>query len=61
MRVLLLMGFTLVGCSGAVSAWAVDQRTGNVLERTCVLKLGSKVSAGLLRHSQEIFDENIGR
>jgi MFS family permease len=57
-RIGVLMAFALLGCGGSVCAWLIDSRTGAILETTCVLKLGSKVSDNLLRQSQQIFDEN---
>jgi len=54
-RILLLMAFALLGCCGAVGAWVVDYLSGSTLERTCVLKLGSKVSEKLVRESQNLY------
>lgn len=58
MRVEVLVAFALVGCCGSVVAWLIDARTGHVLERTCVLKLGAKVSDNLLRQSQQLFEDD---
>ena len=60
MRVEVLVAFALVGCCGSVVAWLLDTRTGHVLERTCVLKLGAKVSDNLLRQSQQLFEDDQG-
>jgi hypothetical protein len=52
----ILGAFALVGCFGAMLSWVLDARSGHVLERTCVLKLGSKVNEDLLRQSQFLLE-----
>jgi len=56
LRVIFLVCFSLLGTLGSIVGWIQDTRTGGLLERTCVLKLGAKVSEDVLRQSQMLYE-----
>jgi MFS family permease len=56
LRVIFLVCFSLLGTLGSIVGWIQDTRTGGLLERTCVLKLGAKVSEDVLRQSQMLHE-----